>query len=91
MVPKAAEMLVAGSDIGHAATRFISSNTVGAASIAGAIGGSGLRTGADGLGAAIGAGQGLTGQGTTGNMTRGESLGHRAGTAVRERINRMRG
>lgn len=90
MVPKAAEMLVAGSDIGHAATRFLSTNTVGVASIAGAIGGSGLRTGAEGMGVAVGAGQGLAGQGATGNMTRGESLGHRAGAAVRERINRMR-
>lgn len=90
MVPKAADMLIDGSGVGRAATSFITTTTVGAAGIAGATGGAGLRTGADGLGAAVGAGQGLAGMGGSSNATRGESLGHRAGTAVRERISRLR-
>ncbi|MBF9239835.1 hypothetical protein I2I05_20745 [Hymenobacter sp. BT683] len=90
-VPKAADMLIEGSDIGRAATRFITTSTVSTAGVAGALGGAGLRTGADALGTAVGAGQGLAGTAGTGSMTRGESLGYRAGTAVRERFNRLRG
>jgi len=90
-VPKAADMLIDGSDIGRAATRFITTATATTTGVAGAMGGAGLRTGADAMGSAVGVGQGLAGMAGTGNMTRGESLGHRAGTAVRERINRMRG
>ena len=91
MVPKAADMLIDGSGVGRAATSFITTTTVGAAGIAGAAGGAGLRTGADGLGAAVGAGQGLAGFGASSNATRGESLGQQAGAAVRERFNRFRG
>ncbi|GAA4379732.1 hypothetical protein [Hymenobacter koreensis] len=90
-VPKAADMLIDGSDIGRAATRFITTATATTAGVTGAMGGAGLRTGADAVGSAVGAGQGLAGMAGTANMTRGESLGYRAGAAVRERINRMRG
>ncbi|GAB3241094.1 conjugative transposon protein TraJ [Hymenobacter seoulensis] len=90
-VPKAADMLIDGSDIGRAATRFISSTTVSTAGFTGALSGAGVRTGGDVLGSAVGVGHGLAGMGGPSNMTRGEYLGYRAGTAVRERLNRRRG
>lgn len=90
-VPKAADMLIDASDLGRTATRFITSTTVGTAGVAGAVGGAGLRHGAEAMGTAVGAGQGLAGMADTRPMTRGESLGYRAGTAVRERFNRLRG
>ncbi|GAB3298519.1 hypothetical protein [Hymenobacter tenuis] len=90
-VPKAADMLLDASDIGRATTRFISTTTVSTAGFAGALSGAGVRTSGDVLGSAVGAGQGLAGMGGPGNMTRSESLGYRAGTAVRERLNRRRG
>lgn len=91
-VPKAADMLVAaaGGGVAPAAAGFMQGAT-GAAGVAGAATGAGIAGAAQGLGATVGAAQGLAGAATPGNMTRGESLGYQAGSAVRERISRLRG
>ncbi|GAB3323341.1 hypothetical protein ACFQT0_27730 [Hymenobacter humi] len=89
MVPKAADMLIDGSGVGRAATSFITNTTATTAAVAGATGGAGLRTGADTLGAGVGAAQGAFGRAGAGeNMTRGEAFGHRAGSFLRDRLNR---
>ena len=88
-VPKAADMLIDGSGVGTAATSFITTTTATTAAVTGATGGAGVRTGADVLGAGIGASHGALGRAGAGeNMTRGEAFGHRAGTALRERFTR---
>ncbi|WP_400194231.1 hypothetical protein [Hymenobacter sp. B81] len=88
-VPKAADMLIDGSGIGTAASSVIRSTTVLTTAVAGAGAGTAVRTGADALGAGVGAAQGATGRtGVNDGMTRGESWGYRAGTALRERLGR---
>jgi conjugative transposon TraJ protein len=86
-VPKAADMLIDGSGVGNAATSFITTTTATTAAVAGAAGGAGVRTGADVLGAGVGAGQGILGRAGAGeNATRGEAFGQRAGAYVRDRL-----
>ncbi|GAB3879603.1 hypothetical protein GCM10028824_43290 [Hymenobacter segetis] len=101
IIPFITDMMIAASGAGMAA-RAMQSAMSGGAAMAGAAAGSAGRAGAagvsgaaSGLGAAVGAGQALAGNGASGNMTRSEAAGHRAGTAVRERaasfVNRLRG
>lgn len=92
IIPKVTEMLIAASGAGQVASAFVGAAT-GAAATAGATAGMAGRAGttsvagaAAGLGGAIGVGQGLAGSTGFGNMTRGEQAGHRAGTALRERV-----
>jgi hypothetical protein len=89
VVPKAAEMLIASSGTGGVATSFITA-AAGGAAVAGAAGGMGVRGAAGALGAGVGGAQGLMGLGGGSGMTRGEQLGHRAGTAVREQLSKFR-
>jgi hypothetical protein len=101
IIPFITDMMIAASGAGQAA-RAMQSAMSGGAAMAGAAAGSAGRAGAagvsgaaSGLGAAVGAGQALAGNAASGNMTRSEAAGHRAGTAVRERaasfVNRLRG
>ncbi|MDF7813921.1 conjugative transposon protein TraJ [Hymenobacter sp. YC55] len=101
IIPFVTEMMISATGAAQAG-RAMQSAMTGGAAVAGAAGGASLRgagsivsNGATGLGAAVGAGQGLLGGNSGGSMTRGEQIGHRAGTAVRERaqslVNRLRG
>lgn len=91
IIPKVTELLVQASGAGHVASAFMGAATgvaagagataglAGRASVAGAAGA------ATGMGSTVGFGQGLLGQAGMGTPTRGEQLGHRAGTALREK------
>jgi len=68
-----------GAATGVAAGAGATAGLAGRAGVAGAAGA------ATGMGSAVGFGQGLLGQAGMGTPTRGEQLGHRAGTALREK------
>jgi conjugative transposon TraJ protein len=86
-IPKAADMLIAASGASSAATSFLAGAS-GAAGLAGAAAGGGMRGGASVLGAGVGAAQGVAGSAGAGQMTQGERFGHRAGSALRNYVNR---
>lgn len=86
-VPKAADMLLATSGASSAAASFIAGAS-GAAALSGAAGGAGMRGAAAVMGAGVGAAQGAAGWAGAGQMTQGERLGYRAGSALRNVMNR---
>lgn len=92
LIPKITEMLIAASGASQMSSAFIGAATGAAAGagaaagVAGRAGASGVSGAATGMGGAIGMGQGMAGGTGFGNMTRGEQAGHRAGTALRERV-----
>jgi len=88
-VPKAADMLLATSGASDVAKSFVAGAS-GAAAMSGAVGGASVRGAAGAMGAGVGAAQGLAGMAGAGNMTRGEQLGHRAGSALRGFVGRNR-
>ncbi|WP_166647951.1 hypothetical protein [Hymenobacter sp. UV11] len=99
IIPKVTELLIAASGAGQVASAFVGAAT-GAAAGAGAAAGMAGRAGAagassaangvgnaaHGLGAGVGFGQAALGWGGNKNMSRGEQAGHRAGTALREKV-----
>lgn len=97
LVPYVTDMLIAASGAGGVANAFAGAATGVAATagagagMAGRAAGSAVSSGASGMGTAMGAAQGVFGAAGFGNATRGEQLGHRAGTALRERISKLRG
>ncbi|MDF7815521.1 hypothetical protein [Hymenobacter mucosus] len=92
LVPFITDMLISASGAGSAAGAFVSAATGGAAAAgagmgaAGRMGAQGVSAGASGVGTVVGAAQGGFGFSGAANMTRGEQLGHRAGSAIRERV-----
>jgi conjugative transposon TraJ protein len=88
-IPKAADMLIAASGASSAASSFIAGAS-GAAALSGAAGGGGMRGAATVLGAGVGAAQGAAGMAGAGQMTQGERFGHRAGSAIRNYMNRSK-
>jgi conjugative transposon TraJ protein len=88
IIPKVTELLIQASGAGHVASAFMGAATgvaAGAGATAGLAGRAGVAGAATGMGSAVGFGQGLLGQASMGTPTRGEQLGHRAGTALREK------
>lgn len=88
-VPKGADMLIAASGAGDVAKSFIAGAS-GAAAYGGAAGGAAVRGAAGAMGAGVGAAQGAMGMSGASNMTAGERFGHRAGSALRNYVNRSR-
>jgi conjugative transposon TraJ protein len=102
LVPKVTDMLIAASGAGGMAQAFVQTGTGMAAGIGAASGAAGremggisstvAQNGAAGMGRAVGAGQGFFGAANFGNANANERLGHRAGSAMREKLNkRFRG
>lgn len=97
LVPYVTDMLIAASGAGGMANAFAGAATGMAATagagagMAGRAAGSAVSQGASGMGAGMGMAQGVFGGKAFCNATAGEQWGHRAGSAVRERINKFRG